>query len=64
MSRLAKSSPHMWEDIFKQNKNNLLEAIELFEDELKMLKQDIKNDEWDRVNKIMSKGKTLHEILD
>ena len=64
MSRLAKSSPYMWEDIFKQNKSNLLEAIELFEEELKTLKQSIKNEEWDKVNKTMSEGNTLHDILD
>ncbi len=64
MSRLAKSSPYMWEDIFKHNKSNLLEAIELFEDELKTLKQSIKNEEWEKVNKAMSDGNTLHDILD
>lgn len=64
MSRLAKSSPHMWEDIFKQNKENLIEAIELFEDELSALKNDIINDSWDNVSDTMNQGKTLHEILD
>ena len=64
MSRLAKSSPHMWEDIFKQNKDNLLEAIELFQDELDHLKKDIKEEDWDTVSQTMNKGKTLHDILD
>ena len=64
MSRLAKSSPTMWEDIFKQNKSNLLEAIELFEIELKELKKSIQNDEWEKVNKTMEDGNKLHDILD
>ncbi len=64
MSRLAKSSPNMWEDIFRQNKTNLLEAIELFEDELGMLKKSIENDEWSEVNKTMDDGYKLHDILD
>ncbi|MDA3907906.1 MAG: prephenate dehydrogenase [Sulfurimonas sp.] len=64
MSRLAKSSPNMWEDIFKQNKSNLLEAIELFEGELGMLKKSIQNDEWSEVNKTMNDGYKLHDILD
>jgi len=64
MSRLAKSSPNMWEDIFRQNKNNLVEAIELFEKELSGLKQSILNEEWDKVNKTMSDGNKLHDILD
>ncbi len=64
MSRLAKSSPDMWEDIFKQNKTNLLEAIELFEKELANIKENIKNDEWHKVHQEMSDGHKLHEILD
>ncbi len=64
MSRLAKSSPHMWEDIFRQNKGNLLEAITLFEDELSKLKHFIENDEWDKVNDTMKAGNGLHDILD
>ena len=64
MSRLAKSSPDMWEDIFKQNKTNLLEAIDLFEKELANIKENIKNDEWQKVHKEMSDGHKLHDILD
>lgn len=64
MSRLAKSSPNMWEDIFKQNKENLLEAIELFEKELLNLKQNIINDEWGKVHNNMKDGNKLHDILD
>lgn len=64
MSRLAKSSPNMWEDIFRQNKTNLLEAIELFEDELKLLKQNIEEERWDRVRNNLESGNRLHDILD
>lgn len=64
MSRLAKSSPNMWEDIFRQNKTNLIEAIELFEDELTGLKEAILSDEWDKVHQEMKDGNKLHDILD
>ena len=64
MSRLAKSSPNMWEDIFRQNKANLLEAITIFEDELAQLKNAIENDEWERVHKEMADANKLHDILD
>lgn len=64
MSRLAKSSPNMWEDIFRQNKVNLLEAIELFEDELKLLKSNIEAENWEKVHKTIESGKRLHDILD
>jgi prephenate dehydrogenase len=63
MSRLAKSSPSMWEDIFKQNKENLLEAITLFETELTQLKQAIEKDDWQRVHKEMEDGNKLQEIF-
>lgn len=64
MSRLAKSSPNMWEDIFRQNKGNLLEAIELFEDELKLLKKNIEDENWEKVHKNIESGNRLHDILD
>ena len=63
MSRLAKSSPVMWEDIFRQNKEHLLEAIHLFEDELSAMKKAIKNDEWEEINKRLATGQKLHEII-
>lgn len=64
MSRLAKSSANMWEDIFRQNKTNLIEAIELFEKELDLLKENIKNDNWEAVHSNMKAGNRLHDILD
>jgi len=63
MSRLAKSSPYMWEDVFRQNKENLLEAITLFEKELQNLKTDIENNEWEKVHQEMAHANKLHEIL-
>ncbi|MDX9813147.1 MAG: prephenate dehydrogenase [Sulfurimonadaceae bacterium] len=63
MSRLAKSSPNMWEDIFRQNKTNLLEAIELFEKELNILKENIKKENWGEVHKNIEAGNRLHTIL-
>jgi len=64
MSRLAKSSPTMWEDVFRQNKSNLLEAIGLFEKELLELKSSIEDDDWKRVNKSLQNGNTLYDIFD
>ena len=63
MSRLAKSSPAMWEDVFKQNKENVLEAIELFEKELQNFKQYIKDEEWTELHKEMQDANTLYNIF-
>ncbi len=64
MSRLAKSSPYMWEDIFRQNKTNLLESISIFQEELEQLKSAIENDDWQRVHQEMEDANKLHDILD
>ena len=63
MSRIAKSSPNMWEDIFRQNKINLLEAINTFQIELKKCQKMIENEEWDTLNNWMTEANTLHDIL-
>ena len=63
MSRIAKSSPNMWEDIFRQNKENLLEAIHAFQSELKKCKKMVENEEWTALNNWMQEANTLHDIL-
>ncbi|QCT94111.1 prephenate dehydrogenase [Caminibacter mediatlanticus TB-2] len=63
MSRLAKSNPAMWRDIFKENKKNLLDSIEAFKDELKRAKDLIENEKWDELYEWMKKGNELHKIM-
>jgi len=64
MSRIAKSSPNMWEDIFRQNKNNLIEAINSFQAELKKCQEMVENEEWETLNDWMVEANSLHDILD
>ena len=63
MSRIAKSSPQMWSDIFKQNKNNLLNSITKFEKELTKAKTMIEEENWEELEAWMSNATTLHKIL-
>ncbi|WP_294955297.1 prephenate dehydrogenase [Sulfurovum sp.] len=63
MSRIAKSSPNMWEDIFRQNKTNLIEAIEAFETELGQCRKMVENEEWTTLHTWMQEANTLHDIL-
>ncbi len=63
MSRLAKSNPHMWRDIFSENKKNLLDSIEAFKSELKKAKKMIENEEWDKLEEWMKTGNNLHKIM-
>jgi len=64
MSRIAKSSPSMWEDIFRQNKTNVLEALNAFNDELDCCKEMVEKEEWQKLHAWMQKANSLHDILD
>jgi prephenate dehydrogenase len=63
MSRLAKSSPTMWSEIFKQNRENLLTSLELFEKELSTCKEMIKDEKWNDLENWMGDATTIHKIL-
>jgi len=63
MSRIAKSSANMWEDIFRQNKDNLLESIKTFSNELNKCQTMLENEEWEALHEWMDRANRLHEIL-
>lgn len=63
MSRIAKSSPYMWEAIFSQNKKNLLDAIACFQEELEACKSMLQNDDWEKLVKWMKEANGLHDVL-
>ncbi len=63
MSRLAKSSPNMWEDIFRQNGDNVIEAIERFEMELSHIKTAIKKGDYSLLHERMKNANRLQEIF-
>ena len=63
MSRIAKSSPRMWGDIFKQNRKNLLASIDLFESQLQNARKMVEEENYQDLEKWMKKANTLHEIL-
>ena len=63
MSRIAKSSPDMWEDVFRQNKVNLLTAIDHFCAELELCRKMVEDEEWDQLNQWMQSANKLHDIL-
>ena len=63
MSRIAKSSPNMWEDIFRQNRENLLESISTFNSEMQLCQRLIEDEKWEELHQWMSDANGLHEIL-
>jgi len=63
MSRIAKSSPVMWSDIFKQNQKNLIKTLDTFEDELRYMRKLIEEERWKDLEEWMSQANSLHNIL-
>ncbi|RAZ49807.1 prephenate dehydrogenase [Campylobacter hyointestinalis] len=63
MARIAKSSPQMWVDIFKQNKDNLISAIDSFKNELQICQDLIKGEKWDELKEWMNTARKLRDIL-
>jgi len=63
MSRIAKSSPNMWEDIFRQNKENLLQSLELFNKELTRCQEFVEKEQWEELHDWMAEANKLHDIL-
>jgi len=63
MSRIAKSSPQMWTDIFMQNADNVIEAIESFQTELQKAKEMVEKRDEEALKKWMQSANELHKIL-
>jgi len=63
MSRLAKSSPAMWKDIFVQNKQNVLKSLEVFKNELAKIEQAVQSDNEAELAKLMQNANNLHRIF-
>lgn len=63
MSRIAQSSARMWTDIARQNQDNLLETLHIFEQELTHARELIETKKWDELYEWMRRANKLHEIL-
>ena len=61
--RLAKSSPAMWTPIFKQNKNNVMEVLEAYIDNLKAFRSKLRQDDYDGIYNEMDNTNKIKEIL-
>ncbi len=63
MSRLAKSSAGMWIDIFKQNRDPILDSLHIFERQFAQVVQLIERESWQELKEWMSSANTLHSIF-
>ena len=62
--RLAKSSPEMWTSIFKDNRENILEILDAYVENLKQFQLKIKNENYVDLKSQMIKTNKLKKILD
>jgi prephenate dehydrogenase len=63
MSRIAKSSSMMWNDIFRQNRENLLGSLDIFEKNMYQLKSMLNDEDYDGIANWIDKANKLHKIL-
>ncbi|MCM8767910.1 MAG: prephenate dehydrogenase/arogenate dehydrogenase family protein [Candidatus Omnitrophica bacterium] len=63
-TRIGKSSPELWSDIFLYNKKNLLFWTKKFERELRKVKEYLENNDKKKLENFLMKSKKYRESLD
>ncbi len=61
--RLAKSSPEMWTPIFRQNKENVLEILQAYIENLEDFRDKLYKDDFEGIYKEMDNTNKIREIL-
>ena len=61
--RLAKSSPDMWTPIFKQNKDNVIETLEEYIQNLTQFKELMQRDDFETIHAEMTNTNHIKDIL-
>ena len=61
--RLAKSSPEMWTPIFEQNRDNVLETLQEYIQNLELFKQKIEENDFQAVYEQMAQTNKIKDIL-
>lgn len=63
-ARLAKSSPNMWRAIFKQNKENISEALVRYIQALQKFKDLLDTEDMEALAQFMQRANTIRRVLD
>lgn len=61
--RLAKSSPEMWNPIFSQNREHILNALDLYLEHLQVFRETLQKHKPERVIKLMRKANSIKRVL-
>jgi len=64
MTRVAKLNPQMWKELFLENKDNLIEQIELFQKELSKFCQALAKDDGDKLEELLKEGADMKETAE
>lgn len=62
-TRIAGANAQLWMAIIKENREEVLRAIENFESELNSIKSYLRNEEWHRVTHFLERGKQFRDSL-
>jgi len=63
-TRIAKSSPELWKDIFMMNRENILHCLDVFIRKLDEIKTLMSSEPTEELKKFMEKAKKLRESID
>jgi len=61
--RLAKSSPEMWVPIFKQNREHVLKAIEVFSGRVQELKRCLETNDFEQLEALIREANQIRDLL-
>lgn len=61
--RLAKSSPRMWNDIYEQNSQNILDVLDIYIEKLKSFRHHIAEENFEETYKLMEEANEIGKIL-
>ena len=64
LTRIAKINEVLWTELFLENKDNLLNSIESFENELNVLKQAIKDDDREKLKELFVNSTKVRKGMD
>ncbi|AER40398.1 MAG: prephenate dehydrogenase [Flavobacteriales bacterium] len=62
-TRLAKSKPETWLPIFISNRNNLIQAVDIYIDHLKRFRKYLKNKEFHKIDRYIKKANDIKEKI-
>lgn len=61
--RLAKSSPRMWNDIYEQNSNNILDVLDIYIEKIQEFRNYIAEGKFDKTYQLMEEANKIGQIL-